>query len=145
MRRDSRDQLDGHAIGLTPEGSRQESVRIGSLRRRTWKRVYEPISRFLETRTCKVRPAGRKRGNRRKVTHVARPRVDTTIRLADRAGQRGERQVTLIRAPVGALTASCVILTPERRSLPRIRTVGNGYMIRALAEGGVIVIVSAAM
>jgi hypothetical protein len=30
---------DGQAIGLIPAASRHESVRTGSLRRRTWKRV----------------------------------------------------------------------------------------------------------
>src|SRR5437868_13297469 len=115
---------DGHTIGLIPAGSRHESTRNGSLRRRTTKRVYAPISAPLETRTSSVTPTRRKRSNCRNRTQVTRPAG--ARRLAAATGQPRRRHRTVMRASPGASTASLLSFTPLAKTLPTILTIGNG-------------------
>jgi hypothetical protein len=96
------------------------------------------------TRTSKTAPAGKARSNRRNGTQVSRPAFAGAVRLAALAGQRAWPQVTAMRAPTGALTASRLILTRSGKSVPRMLTIGKGYRTPALAGGAVIVILAAA-
>src|ERR1019366_1475282 len=74
-----------------------------------------------------ARHARRKRSHSRNSTEATPRLVKAATRLADLIGQPRPRHLAVICAPAGVCcTFSNLSLTPERVSMPAIRTTGNG-------------------
>jgi hypothetical protein len=98
--------------------------------------VYLPIDPGLETSTLRIAPARSRRWPKRRMRTTPalplapEPFVGLTTLLRWRKGQPRPRQRNAIDAPTGPLTDSSRSLIPRLRTIPLMRTIGNGAISR---------------